>query len=523
MDSQDVLNIEVWEKRVIGPEVCLGRLALMKASLPFGSPRVDGFRSSAVTLPLQDPKDRKSKHVSEANLVRTNHSAPVAATLKETSSLLLHPSNSDILESSSEQYHSRGNITFRINYESRHQEWMELAPLRGQCFVWGAVRSQSPEKLALVPQIVPGLPELLQGHGIVDMAMMNGFFMVLRDDGKYIAFGMNYAKIAEGDNACYAEPHIGKSEIVDDKVIGTAAGMTHLLLVTEEGRLYSLGTNDRGELGRGFSSDIPDFHPHRVTGLGHEFVIGASAGQLNSLAWTRDGKLFSWGDASLVRMWTPETDWIDGPFDHLAHTDEDEADRENRDIAPTPKRVQGLEGVHIVKAQTNLTISAAISNNGDLYTWGDHHCAGYDTKNLNVQYPHKIEALAGRVQDVAVGSSFVVALDVAGQLWTWGCMFQKNQNPVAAYPLGRGGERSFQPTKLLDLPKMRHITCTGTTLFAVDTEGQLWCWGDSPHGECFRPGVSYGRPFKTDYFQELNVELVSKGYGSSFCVYTSPQ
>jgi len=432
-------------------------------------------------------------------------------------------SSLDLLESSSEQNRSRGAISFRINYESRHQEWMELAPLRGQCFVWGAVRSQSPQELVFVPQIVPGIPELLQGHSMVDMAMMNGFFIVLRDDGEYVNFGLNYSKIAEGDNACYCLPHAGRSEIHDEKVIATVAGITHILLLTGAGHLFSLGTNDRGELGRGFASDVPDFSPHRVIGLGHEFMIGASAGQLNSLAWTKDGKLFSWGDASLVRMWTPETDWIDGPFDHLAHTDEVEAERENRDIAPTPKRVQGLEGIHIVKAETNLTISAAIANNGDLYTWGDHHCAGYDTKNLNVQYPHKIEALAGRVQDVAVGPSFVVALDTDGHLWSWGCMFQKNHNPVTAYPLGRGGERSFVPTRIPDLPKMKRVTCTGTTLFAVDHEGQLWCWGDSPHGQCFTAGVSYGRPFKTHYFQELNIEMVSKGYGSSFCVYTSPQ
>jgi hypothetical protein len=520
MDSVDILNIEVWEKRVIGSEVCIGRLALTKSALPVGTPSASGCWSAPVTLALGSPKDRKTKNLLEAPVKAS--SGPLTKELKSDLTLSV-PGNLDSLETSSESAH-RGTITLRINYESRHEEWMALAPLRGKFFVWGAVRSQNPDELILTPQIVQDVSGALEGLKFRQISMTNGYFCALSEDGTPVGFGIDYAKISEGENACYTAPARVGSVLAElgEQAVYTTCGVGHFLIVTAQGHLYAMGLNSRGELGLGHVSDSADFEPRKVVGLAREKVVGACAGVFKSLCWTSDGKLFSWGDASLVRMWTPETDWIDGPFDHMAHTDEDEAERDNRDIAPTPKRVQGLDGVKIVKATTTCTISAAISDKRDLYTWGDHHCAGFDTHNLNIQYPQRIEMLAGMVADVAVGPSFVVALDTEGKLWSWGCIFQKNADPTSAFPLGRGGERSFQPMLIPGLPPMTQVTCTGTTVFAIDTDGQLWCWGDSQHGECFQPGVTFGRPVACEYFRDLKIEMIARGYGSSCCVYTSP-
>lgn len=511
MDSQDVLHIEVWEKRVIGSEVCIGRVVLNKSALPAGFPSTEGFWSPFLTVPLGSPKDRKTRHMHEGS-----GKPPLSRDGSASGSI------ADSLDTSFE-HSNRGTITFRVNYESRHQEWMDLAPLRGKFFVWGALQSARADECVLKPQIVEGVDELLGQQGFLDLVMGSGHFGVLVDDSSHIGFGVDYEKVARGEPVTFSPPvrTRGKME-AHQSTVAASCGVGHFLIVLESGQLYSLGFNHRGELGQGTVSDKADFEPKRVLGLNNEKVVGAAAGVFRSLCWTADGKLFSWGDASLVRMWTPETDWIDGPFDHLAHTDEDEDNRENRDVAPIPKRVQGLEGVKIVKAVTNCTISAAISEVGDLYTWGDHHCAGYDTKNLNIQYPQRIAPLAGKVLDVAVGPSFVIALDTRGQLWSWGCMFQKNNDPVTAYPLGHAGKRSFQPMKIPRLPRITQVTCIGTTVFAIDADGQLWYWGDSANGECFQVGVSYGTPLVCDYFRDLKVEKIAHGYGRSCCVYTSP-
>lgn len=572
MDGQDILNLEVWEKRVVGSDVCLGRLQLLKSALPPGTSKIEGCWSQYVTLPLQAPRDRKTKGEPFRAGSAPIGASPVSASMSVLPSLspgimnasmvygtlpsdgtLSPPMNSPtssgssgvpphlsrdpnafhaatttelLLESSSEASHStnnapRGTLTFRVNFETRHQEWKALAPLRGKFFYWGAVRSQLDSELVLIPELAQSVDELLGSRSVRSLSMSSSGFVALCEDASTVHFGMSYEQIMKGENACSLRPRLIHIVFNGEKLKAIAHGTAHFLALTDQGHLYSAGLNSRGELGQGVASDDPDFNPKRVLGLSNEFVVGMCGGQRCSLAWTKDGKLYSWGDATLVRMWTPETDWIDGPFDHLAHRDEDEASRDNRDIAPVPKRVQGLEGVKIVRAWTNLFISAALSDTGDLYTWGDHHCAGYDTKNLNIQYPQKIEVLAGRVAEAAVGASFVIARDLEGQLWSWGCSFQKNDNPIVAYPLGRGGDRSFHPVKIPGLPRITSIMSLGNTSYAIDIDGQLWCWGESRYGECFKPHATFGRPLRCEYFQDLKVELLARGFGTSMCVKTS--
>lgn len=569
-----MLHIEVWEKRVVGSDVCLGRLQLPKLALPPGTSKIEGCWSQYVTIPLCAPRDRKNKGepvrcgsvpmgASPPNGSASMSSIPslsppsmlgsmVYGNIPSEGSLtppMLSPTSSGggsppylsrdgttyqhaatttelLLESSSEASHSttnapRGTLTFRVNYETRHQEWRALAPLRGKFFFWGAVRSQLTCELVLIPELAQNVDELLGSRSVRSLSMSSSGFVALCEDASTVHFGMSYERIMDGESACSVVPRLRHIMPNGQKIMAVAHGTAHFLTLMDDGHLYSAGLNSRGELGQGTASDEPDFTLKRVVGLNSEFIVGMCGGQRCSLAWSKEGKLFSWGDATLVRMWTPETDWIDGPFDHLAHTDEDEASRDNRDLAPVPKRVQGLEGVKIVRAWTNLFISAALSDTGDLYTWGDHHCAGYDTKNLNVQYPQKIELLAGRVAEAAVGASFVIARDLDGQLWSWGCAFQKNDNPIVSYPLGRGGDRSFHPVKIPNLPKITSVMCLGNTSFAIDFEGQLWCWGESRYGECFKPHATFGRPLRCEYFQDLKVELLARGFGTSMCVKTS--
>lgn len=247
MDHNDILNIEIWEKKVIGSDVCFGRVTLMKSSLPTGTPNEHGYWSPYITLPLQPPRDRKTKH-SVGDLSRGSNSGSLSRDFSSTPH--------DLLESSSEHAPSRGTITLRVNYESRHQEWMALAPLRGQFFIWGAVHSHKPEDLVLVPELVRGLEDVFGSDGksdrkLANLSMNNGAFFALFSDHTCITFGISYAKIAEGENACFVGPQRSLDSLDGEKIVSMASGIGHFLLLTQSGHVYSLGLNSRGELGLG--------------------------------------------------------------------------------------------------------------------------------------------------------------------------------------------------------------------------------------------------------------------------------
>jgi len=77
-----------------------------------------------------------------------------------------------------------------------------------------------------------------------------------------------------------------------------ACGFNHSHLVTKDGFLYSMGSNEDGKLGIGLSQkDMPEsFSPRLVEGIKH--VRSVSAGQSHSLAIVKDGgKVYGWGQA----------------------------------------------------------------------------------------------------------------------------------------------------------------------------------------------------------------------------------
>jgi alpha-tubulin suppressor-like RCC1 family protein len=78
------------------------------------------------------------------------------------------------------------------------------------------------------------------------------------------------------------------------KQIATGDDYTHLL--AKDGSLYSMGSNEQGQLGLGFSCDILDQveHPILVKDVCFKFV---DCGKYHSVAIDYHGKVFSWGFA----------------------------------------------------------------------------------------------------------------------------------------------------------------------------------------------------------------------------------
>lgn len=81
-----------------------------------------------------------------------------------------------------------------------------------------------------------------------------------------------------------------------DDVVGVSTGGYFFLAWTEDGKLYSWGNNGGGRLGRPTGSGA--MIPARVTaqGMDTRFVEGASAGRIHGVAWSDDGTFIAgWG------------------------------------------------------------------------------------------------------------------------------------------------------------------------------------------------------------------------------------
>ena len=77
------------------------------------------------------------------------------------------------------------------------------------------------------------------------------------------------------------------------RIRAVAAGGEHALLLSEDGRLLSLGRSRYGQLGHGVEDDSPS--PRVVAALQGVRVCAIAAGQRTSIAVSADGTAFGWG------------------------------------------------------------------------------------------------------------------------------------------------------------------------------------------------------------------------------------
>lgn len=293
--------------------------------------------------------------------------------------------------------------------------------------------------------------------------------------------------------------------------IHIAGGSKSLFIVSQDGKVYACGEGTNGRLGLGVTHNVP--MPHQLPVL-HQYVVkkvAVHSGGKHALALTLDGKVFSWGEGE------------DGKLGHG-----------NRTTLDKPRLVEALRAKKIRDVACGSSHSAAISSQGELYTWGlgeygrlghgdnatqlkpklvaalagrrvvQVACGSRDAQTLALtedgavfswgdgdfgklgrggsegsDTPHEIERLSGiGVVQIECGAQFSLALTRAGEVWTWG--------KGDYYRLGHGGDqhvRKPQPIGGLRGRRVIHVAVGALHCLAVTDAGQVYAWGDNDHGQ----------------------------------------
>jgi uncharacterized repeat protein (TIGR02543 family) len=138
-------------------------------------------------------------------------------------------------------------------------------------------------------------PEQVTAHGtvrVIGVAAGNSHNLYVTEDGKLWAMGSNSSgQLGLGDTTNRATPEQVTAHGIA-KVISIDAG-NHSLYVTEDGKLWAMGRNDYGQLGLGDTTDR--ITPEQVTVIGTTKIISVTAGSDHSLYVTEDGKLWAMG------------------------------------------------------------------------------------------------------------------------------------------------------------------------------------------------------------------------------------
>ena len=115
--------------------------------------------------------------------------------------------------------------------------------------------------------------------------------MALLDSGEVYSWGWNRnGQLGDGTTQDRSCPNL--TEAMPGKVVGIAAGDYHSLARLESGEFYSWGWNQNGQIGDGTTQER--YHPQLIKDIPNKGV-GIAAGDHHSLALIEDGKIYSWG------------------------------------------------------------------------------------------------------------------------------------------------------------------------------------------------------------------------------------
>jgi hypothetical protein len=96
---------------------------------------------------------------------------------------------------------------------------------------------------------------------------------------------------------CVVESRIGVVDLFPQsirlKVKTFAAGYAFTVVVTDDGKVYSFGVNEAGQLGHGHRFNTHE--PTLIEALREKHVVAVACGQQHCLALTADHQVYSWG------------------------------------------------------------------------------------------------------------------------------------------------------------------------------------------------------------------------------------
>ncbi|MEU8031737.1 hypothetical protein AB0C13_24355 [Streptomyces sp. NPDC049099] len=242
-----------------------------------------------------------------------------------------------------------------------------------------------------------------------------------------------------------------------DHVIAVSGGGGHSLALRSDGTVLAWGSNFRGQLGNGTTTDTTT--PVQVCAPGQtapcsQFLTGIvaiSAGGRHSLALNSDGRVFAWGGNDA------------GQLGDGTNTD--------RNVPVQLLSVSGVQSISAGAAHSLVSL-----NNGTARSWGENirgELGDGTTTNSNV--PVTVSGLTN-VQSVAAGGLHSLAALTDGTARSWGGNVD-----------GQLGDGTFTdssvPVTVSGLTNVQSVSAGRLHSTALLTDGTVRAWGNNGFGQ----------------------------------------
>ena len=227
------------------------------------------------------------------------------------------------------------------------------------------------------------------------------------------------------------------------EVIAIAGGAFHTVVLTKIGTVWAWGWNDDGQLGNnGTGNQVTDSSGTALTN-----IVAIATGHAHTIAVDNDGFVYTWGANG---------------FGQLGN---------NLGSSNVPVKVSSLTNIVGVSAGANH--SMALTQNGAVYVWGSNSDGQLGFTSNSTPNPTPNILIASNAAAMAAGYAFSLVLDNDGAVWSCGANTDSQ--------LGRTGtETTITKSQLT----------TGGTSVAAGAyhsinlkDNNLYIWGDDHEGQ----------------------------------------
>ncbi|XP_023645360.1 ultraviolet-B receptor UVR8 isoform X2 [Capsella rubella] len=336
-----------------------------------------------------------------------------------------------------------------------------------QVWSWGAGTDGQLGTDKLQDEHLPQLLSLISLPSISMLACGGAHVIALTSGGKVFTWGRGSSgQLGHGDILSTSLPK-PVSFFDDCVIIQAAAGWSHSGFVSDSGCLFTCGNGTFGQLGHGDNMSLST--PTKVSYFLDKSVKMVACGMRHSLVlFTVCG--FGSGKRGQLGFSSDSTKSVN-----------------------LPCLVPGLKDVEVVRISANGDHSAAISADGQLFSWGRGFCGSPD-----VQTPQCLpSSLSFRV--VALGWNHALLLTVDGEVFKLGNTLNKQHEKQKLHT--DSSEAPFVKVPYFDGVKVLKISAGAEHSAAVTENGEVKTWGWGEHGQLGLGNTS----------DQTNPQLVSLG------------
>ncbi len=354
-------------------------------------------------------------------------------------------------------------------------------------WVWGSVLSYN-KSTGKTDKVMVSAPQLIL-DGIKKVAAGSYHVLALTTDGKLVVWGKNnMGQLGSGTKTDSPPIVLDGKRYVDISAYNNTSAA-----IDGNGKVWAWGENRFGQAGCGKTDELTE--PIEVMNVPAcvKVRINSSFGY----AIDTENRLLAWGDNSNGQLGDniKETDdvlptlsvpdmRVSNISDSCAVIQDVEGSlwcRSGRVIDPdvmqaniTPTKIESE--VKFVKIAAGRNHAAAIDGSGDIWSWGSNNYGQLGDGTFENRYvPVKLDIQAKFI-DIQAASYYNAALDVDGNIWTWGYGSGGQLGDGEEYTTVKG--RNI-PKQITEGVKYTQIQVCENCAYALDSEGDVWAWGNS--------------------------------------------